>query len=307
MKKLLSFIAPCLLWASIANAQLVPRQTVEPGAGLIFCTSTDLTDTYTCPTATPIITAYADNQPVLLKVATSNSGAASVNIRAIGAITILAHDGSTLANNAITAGRPYLLIYNGTNFLLYAVGSSGGGGSLSFSVDDCIVKSDGTTNAECSSGSDDGAGNIGWGVITGNRHRIVPVTPTGVRAHGLPDASGTITYNRSITFQIGSETGSALADTDDQPTIWRNNVAAMTLTEAWCEADAGTPIINLQRDDGSAANMLSSNLTCTTGGATGTIAGAEDNLAVGDKIDFVMVTAGGTAKRITVGLKFTLD
>ncbi len=306
MKKLLSILV--LLLAFDVNAQLVPRQTVEPGSGLVFCTSTDLTDTYTCPTATPIITAYANNMPVLLTVATSNTGAASVNIRAIGAITILAHDGSTLANNAITAGRPYLLIYNGTNFLLYAVGS-GGGGALSGLTDDCIIKADGTTNAECSSGSDDGAGTISWGVVSGNRHRFVPDTPTAVRSHGLPDASGKASYNRPITFVIGADNGAVLTDADDQPTIWRNAVAPMTITEVWCETDQGTSTINLQRDDGSAANILSSNLVCTTSGATGTIAGAEDNLALGDKIDFVLITAAtsGTPKRITVSIKAALD
>ena len=112
---------------------------------------------------------------------------------------------------------------------------------------------------------------------------------------------------KSITFVLGADNGAVLVDGDDQPTIWRNNIAAMTITEVWCESDAGTPIINLQRDDGSPQNILSSNLTCTTGGATGTIAGAEDNLAVGDKIDLTIVTAGATAKRITVSIKATLD
>jgi hypothetical protein len=310
MKKLLSIIASLLLGASIANAQLVPRQTVEPGAGIVFCPSTDVTDSYTCPTATPIITSYAINMPVLLTVATSNTGAASVNIRTIGAITILAHDGSTLANNAITSGRPYLLIYNGTNFLLYGSGSGGGGASLSFSIDNCIAKSDGTTNIECSSGSDDGAGTISWGVVTGNRHRWVPDRPTAVRSHGLPDASGKLSYNRPVTFLIGADNGAALTDADDQPTIWRNAVAPMTIASVWCETDQGSSTINLQRDDGSAANILSSNLVCTTSGATSTsFSGSEAQLAVGHKVDFVMVTAAtsGTPKRITVQLVPALD
>lgn len=114
---------------------------------------------------------------------------------------------------------------------------------------------------------------------------------------------------KSITLRIGSDTGSALVDTQDETDMWRNNIAAMTITEVWCSTDQGTGTINLQRDDGSAADILSSNLTCTTSGATGSIAGAEDNLAVGDKIDFVMVTAAasGTPKRITVSIKAVLD
>lgn len=112
---------------------------------------------------------------------------------------------------------------------------------------------------------------------------------------------------KSITFRIGSDSGAVLVDTQDEATVWRNNIAAMTITEVICESDAGTPSINLQRDDGSAANILSSNLSCSTSGATGSIAAAEDNLAVGDKIDFVMVAAGGVAKRVTISIKATLD
>jgi hypothetical protein len=82
----------------------------------------------------------------------------------------------------------------------------------------------------------------------------------------------------------------------------------MHITEVWCESDAGTPSVNLQKDDGSPANILSSNLSCSTSGATSTsFTSGEDALAAGDKIDFVMVTAGGTAKRVTIGIKATLD
>jgi hypothetical protein len=114
---------------------------------------------------------------------------------------------------------------------------------------------------------------------------------------------------KSITYIAGCNNCDDLVDGDDQPTFWRNNIAAMTLVEAWCEVDSGTSTINLQRDDGSAADMLSANLVCTTSGATGTIDTNEDNVAVGDKLDFVLVEAAtsGTPKRITVSLKFTLD
>lgn len=96
-----------------------------------------------------------------------------------------------------------------------------------------------------------------------------------------------------------------LADTDDIPSIWRAP-AAITITEVWCESDAGDAVVNLQRDDGSPANILSSNLTCSTGGATGTINTNEDNVADGQRIDFVMVTAG-TNVRVNVMIEYTVD
>jgi hypothetical protein len=109
---------------------------------------------------------------------------------------------------------------------------------------------------------------------------------------------------RSVTVIIGADNGSALADADDQLTIWRNNLGrTYRIAEVWAECDAGSPIINLQRDDGTPANILSSNLTVASTGGTGTIAAAEQDLASGDRIDFTMVTAGGTAKRITINIQ----
>ncbi len=118
-----------------------------------------------------------------------------------------------------------------------------------------------------------------------------------------------ILKTRSITYLVGSETGSALADTDDQPSIWVNRLGqGIHITEIWCEADAGSPVINLQKDDGTPSNILSSNLTCSTSGASSnSFTVGEDAVANGDRLDHVTVTAGATAKRITVNVKYTLD
>jgi hypothetical protein len=113
---------------------------------------------------------------------------------------------------------------------------------------------------------------------------------------------------RQAIFILGAENGAALTDADDQPSFFVNRLGqGITITEVWCESDAGTPSINLQRDDGTPANVLSANLSCSTSGATGTIDANEDNVANTERLDFVMVTAGGTAKRVTVAVKYTLD
>jgi hypothetical protein len=138
---------------------------------------------------------------------------------------------------------------------------------------------------------------------------------TGLRINGAA-ASGQILRGngtnfvpaddvRSVTFIAGGDSSTAtLADTDDQPTFFRNNLGrTYRIAEVWCESDAGTPTINLQRDDGSPADVLSSSLACSTSGASGSIAVAEQDLADGNKLDFVMATAGGAAKRVTVSVK----
>ncbi|MFQ5778366.1 MAG: hypothetical protein ACE5IP_10210, partial [Terriglobia bacterium] len=112
--------------------------------------------------------------------------------------------------------------------------------------------------------------------------------------------------NKTFTQPVVLFDPGGLLDTDDIASVWRAP-AAVTLTEVWCEVDAGTTTaINLQRDDGTPANILSADLTCSTTGALGTINALEDNLAAGERIDFVMVTAGA-ATRASVMLKYTVD
>jgi hypothetical protein len=140
-------------------------------------------------------------------------------------------------------------------------------------------------------------------------------------ANGAPDTctieidSGGVTVAKvaaplktgMIMYSAGCDNCSVLADADDDDGFFYNDLAALTITAVRCFAKTGSPIINLQRDDGSAANVLSSNLTCSNAWASGTIDTAEDNLAVGQKLNFVLVTAGGVAKGAKVAITYTLD
>jgi hypothetical protein len=113
---------------------------------------------------------------------------------------------------------------------------------------------------------------------------------------------------RGITYLAGCDTCSVLTDADDQKTIFLNVVGSMVVAEVTCFSDAGNPMINIQRDDGTPANILSSNLSCSTGGtSTTTFVGGESTLNLNDKLDFVMATAGGVAKRVTVAIKATVN
>jgi len=152
---------------------------------------------------------------------------------------------------------------------------------------------------------------------SGNITAPIVNATTGFRINGAASSGKILRGNgtnfvsnddtRSVTYIAGADNASSsLADADDQATFWRNNLGrTYRITEVWCECDAGTPTINLQRDDGTPANILSSDLNCSTTGATGTIAAAEQDMASADKLDFVMVTAGGTAKRVTVSIQVT--
>lgn len=66
----------------------------------------------------PAITAYTTGQIVTLKPANANTGAATININGLGSKNIKLLDGSDPSANAVLATGVYLLIYDGTNFIL---------------------------------------------------------------------------------------------------------------------------------------------------------------------------------------------
>jgi hypothetical protein len=106
----------------------------------------------------------------------------------------------------------------------------------------------------------------------------------------------------------GSGTAGVLQDTDDQPTIWVNHSGAnMTITNVWCETDSASALtMNLQRDDGSPVDIMSSALSCTSTEATSsTFTSGENVIADGHRVDFTVVAAGGSAKWVSVHFKVT--
>jgi hypothetical protein len=112
---------------------------------------------------------------------------------------------------------------------------------------------------------------------------------------------------RGITYLGGCDTCSVLQDTDDQRTIYLNVVGAMTINSVTCYSDAGAPTINIQRN-GTATEILSSALACSTSGTTSTtFAAGQSALNLNDTLDFEMVSAGGVAKRVTVIIKTTVN
>jgi len=113
---------------------------------------------------------------------------------------------------------------------------------------------------------------------------------------------------RQFVFVLGADNGAVLVDGDDQKQIWWNNLGSTaTITKVGCICDGGTPTVMIQRDDGSAANILSGDLSCTTTGATTTsFVSGENVISDGHKIDFVIQAAGGVAKRLTLTGTYTV-
>lgn len=64
------------------------------------------------------ISAYTDGDVFLFEANHTNDGAATLNVSALGAKSILLNDGAALIGNEILSGGRYLVTYDGTQFLL---------------------------------------------------------------------------------------------------------------------------------------------------------------------------------------------
>ena len=58
------------------------------------------------------------------------------------------------------------------------------------------LKANGTTAAEISTIKDDGAGNISYGTVSGNRHEFTFTAATAVRTITFPNESGTVAFQK---------------------------------------------------------------------------------------------------------------
>jgi hypothetical protein len=89
------------------------------------------------------------------------------------------------------------------------------------------------------------------------------------------------------------------------PSIYVNRAAAFHILEVYCEIDAGAMTVNLQNQG---ANVLSSDLVCTTAGATSSsFVSGKDAVGSGVKMGHVTVSASGSLHRVNVVVKYLVD
>lgn len=124
---------PLLLFAAIAYAQTKANSDWVFVGSVNYCSDAGSTDSYACTLARPI-SAYQTGQVFLFRANTTNTGGATVNFNAAGAIAIKKSGTSGLvdpADGEICAGCFVMVTYTGTVFqMIGAPGtSSGGGGS----------------------------------------------------------------------------------------------------------------------------------------------------------------------------------
>lgn len=94
-------------------ANKLVTQTGFQRAQEIYAATSTGNDTYVL-TLSPVPTAYVDGMEVRMKADVANTGAASLNVNSLGAITIVKGVGTTLQNNDIVANQICVLTYNST-------------------------------------------------------------------------------------------------------------------------------------------------------------------------------------------------
>ncbi len=89
-------------------------QQVQKGA-LVYAADAGSNDTYAI-TLSPAPAAYVNGMRISFKANTANTGAATLNVNSLGAITIKKNHDQDLADNDIEVGQIVDVIYDGTNF-----------------------------------------------------------------------------------------------------------------------------------------------------------------------------------------------
>lgn len=99
---------------NVDTAVIESRVNAQSGASLYCATSAG--DTYTC-SMTPTLTAYTAGMCVVIDPDTTNTGASTLNIDALGAKSILGPTGAALQPGDLMAGKSSLLCYDGVEWL----------------------------------------------------------------------------------------------------------------------------------------------------------------------------------------------
>ena len=134
--RITAFTIPAL---SLALAGVLGAQTLINGSRTIagtvnYCADAGSTDAYACNIEG--LTAYGTGVEYSIKANTANTGAATVNLTSIGAVTIKKREGgitTDLATNDIRAGQIIHFTYDGTNMQCSDCNGNapaGGGGSV---------------------------------------------------------------------------------------------------------------------------------------------------------------------------------
>lgn len=328
---------PVITASNTATYKTLPTCTDTSGNHLNFDTATD---TWSCGTSTNSTGLVPTSRTI-----SAGAGIATATLGDLSANRTVTWDPSTFVNNvtlwdAANATRTLTANLSGATDPVITFGNNSmdvttgvlkyGGNTVATSANNLSFFSS-TTSAQLATLLSDETGGAGVAVFASSPSITTPSFVTGFQI-GAAAPSGHIVRGNATNYVDQADTSTAcwtqgndsatvvLADTDDEADFWTNDTLnTMRITRVWAQSDAGSPIVNLQRDDGTAADILTSNLTAATGNGactdssaasmaihgttitcTNAISATERDIAAGHSVSFKLVTAGGTAKRVTV-------
>src|SRR5262249_5884770 len=175
------------------------------------------TDSYAC-SLSPAITSYKVGSHYFFKANTGNTGAASISFNTLAALTIKKPAGGVttdLATGDIQAGQIVEVVYDGTNAQMVSqLGITPGGISGSMTTGTVPLATASTTLGNSSITEDSTnvyvAKPLVTGVCTTNCFTITR------DLSGIYNLNQSTLITKSITFVIGSDSGSALTQTHAQ-------------------------------------------------------------------------------------------
>ncbi len=162
---------------------------------------------------------------------------------------------------------------------------------------------------------------VAWfiGFIAGTCVLSAQVSGNGVRTGDSNAVTTAMIVNNNVTrdkVEVELRTRNkcfildgTIADTDDIAPGWPVQTYPVTVTKITCKTSSGTVTANIQRDDGSPADIATSDLVCDNpgGGETTTsFAAAEDNWAAGDWITLDIVSVSSPTD-LSFCFEYTID
>ena len=271
-------------------------------------------------------------QPAVACTGVTSDGTAAVN--SIALFTAACNIESSLMTQALVNGFPGVsvtgnnagLLLNGTGTHEVTVTGTSSSGRLGQDSQGFFFSSD-TNGKVIKFATNNGTlnewmritsvGNVGIGTTTpAQKLSVAGMLESTSGGYKFPD--GTIQATavmpppaaslvRAITYLAGCDSCSLLTTSDSQNTIFLNLIGSMTINSVTCFSDAGAPTVNIQRNEtGTLTNILSANLICSTTGATSS-SFSTSVINLNDSLNFIMATADGVARRVTVIIKATVN
>jgi hypothetical protein len=166
-----------LFGCTATNTWTVMSSTTSGGtatSGPYYCADAGTVNAFSCSGITQV-TVYATGQLILLRAASTNTGAATLNVNGLGGKAIRKSGNLALAANEVVAGQVVTLVYDGTVFQVQALGIAGPQGPQ------------GPAGATGATGATGPAGPAIGGLLTTKGDSVSHDGAAAIRLAGCPD------------------------------------------------------------------------------------------------------------------------